>query len=113
MRGEPAEHLLGITTDDGRHGGRGSGASLRHGTATLAYQNHRLFCRQHTDTCCRSDFADRVARNHTNERVSVGRMRKKFQGRKEAGRDQEWLGDRGVSDGFGVGFGAVMPQIEA
>ena len=40
-------------------------------------------------------------------------MRKQFERGKQAGRNQEWLGNRGVSDGFGVGFGAVMPQIEA
>jgi hypothetical protein len=54
-----------------------------------------------------------VTRSDTNERVRIGRMRKQFERGKQAGCHQKWLGNRGVADGFGVGFGAVTPQIKA
>ena len=54
-----------------------------------------------------------MTRDDTDEWVSIGRMRKQFERGKQAGGHQKWLGNRGVSDGFGVGFSAVMPQIKA
>ena len=51
--------------------------------------------------------------DNTDERVTVGGMRKQFECGKQSGRNQQWLGNRGVPDGLGVGFGAVMPQIKA
>src|SRR5215216_3973927 len=90
MRCEPAEHILRVTADDGRHGGWHSGARLCHGTATLAYQNHRLLGREHTNTCCRGDFTDRVTRDDTDQRVSVGWVRKQFQCSQQASCNEEW-----------------------
>ena len=49
----------------------------------------------------------------THEWVCIGRMWKQFERDKQAGSHQKWLGNRCVSDGFGVGFGAVTPQINA
>ena len=106
---QPGEHIFRVTADDGRHRGWGSGAGLRHGAAALAYEDHRLLGRQHTDSCRGGDFADRVTRNYTDEWVTIGWMREQFERGEQAGGDQERLGNRGVSDGLGVGFGAVMP----
>ena len=49
-----------------------------------------------------------MTRNDTDERVAVGWTLEQFERGEQAGGDQEWLGNCGVSDGFGFGLGAVM-----
>jgi hypothetical protein len=36
-------------------------------------------------------------------------MREQFERGEKAGGDQEWLGNRSISDGFGLSLGAVVP----
>jgi hypothetical protein len=110
---QSAKDVVRITADDGRHRGRGNGAGLCHRTAALAYEHHRLFCRQDPDPRGCSDLTDRVTGNDTHQGVSVGRMGKQFERGEQAGGDQKWLGDRGISYGFGVRFGAVVPQVKS
>ena len=50
-----------------------------------------------------------MTRDDTDEWVAIGWMREQFERGQEAGGDQEWLGDRSISDGFGLSLGAVVP----
>jgi hypothetical protein len=50
-----------------------------------------------------------MTRNDADEWVTIGWMREQFERREEAGGDQQRLGNRSISDGFGLRLGAVMP----
>ena len=110
---ESGQHVVRITADEGRHRCRGHRAGFGHSTATLAYEDHRLFRRQDADPGCSGDLAYRVPGNDADEWIAIGRMRDEFERGQQPSGNQERLGDRGVSDGFGVGCCAVVPEIEA
>src|SRR6187200_1764120 len=110
---EGSQYIIGITANDRCHGGRGNCAGFSHGTATFAYEDHCLFRRQDADSRSSGDLAYRVSSNDADKRITVRWMRKKLECGKQTSGNQEWLGDRGISDCFGVGCCAVVRQIEA
>jgi hypothetical protein len=72
-----------------------------------------LFRRQDADASCSGDLAYRMSGNDAYEWIAIGRVREEFERGQQPSGNQERLGDRRVSDGFGVGCCAVVPEIEA
>ena len=108
------EHLVAVAAEDGGHAGRAStAAACGHRVAALADQDHRLLGGDHPGAGGGGDLADAVAGDGADLVERVGRVREELEGRDQAGRDQQRLGDLGVADRLGVGLGAVVGQVEA
>ena len=107
------EHLVAVAAEDGGHPGRGDRGGLGHRVAALADQHHRLLGGDHAGAGGGGDLADAVAGDRADLLEGVGGCGKTLEGRDQAGRDQQRLGDLGVADRVGVRLGAVVGQVEA
>lgn len=111
--GDLGQHLVAVATEHRCHRG---GCMLRgggHRLTALADQHHRLLRAQHADTDGGGDLTDAVTGGRAHRAEGVGRVREHRQGGEQAGRDQQWLRDRGVADRLRVGLRAVVGEVDS
>jgi hypothetical protein len=110
---ELGQDLVAVAAEYGGHPGRRARRRLGHPATALAHEHHRLLGGDHPRPGRRGDLPDAVARHGADAPERVGRVREQRQRRQHPGGHQQRLGDGGVTDGVGVGLGAVVGEVEA
>ena len=107
------QHHFCIATEYGRHSGWRLCSGCGHCLAAFANKHHGLFTRDDVRGCGCGDFADAVSGAHAHDAIRIGRVGEQFKKRYQTSSHDQGLRDGGVLDGFGIGSGAELGQVEA